>query len=113
VRPSQPVRDFVLVLVFAAIARYNSLVVGILPGWMDAQFLQNASGILICVAILLALVLMFFVRSIGTRIVALVVIGAAIFGLAHYRQTLEHCGQVGCECKLLGESIQGDRCSQG
>ncbi len=80
---------------------------------MDAQFLHNAAGILICVGVLAALVLLFTVRSIGTRVVALVVIGASIFGLAHYRETLDHCGKIGCECKLLGESIQGDSCSQG
>jgi hypothetical protein len=105
--------DFVPALVFAAFAGYNPFVIADLPSWMDAQFLRTASGTLIVLAILLALVFMFVVRSVGTRIVALVVLGAAIFGLAHYRQTLERCDKIGCECKLLGESVQGGNCSQG
>ena len=80
---------------------------------MDAQFLRTVSGTLVLVSILLALVLMFMVRSIGTRIVALVVLGSAIFGLVHYRQTLERCDRIGCECKLLGENVQGGNCSRG
>ena len=87
--------------------------IALLPDWMDAQFLRNASGILICVGVLAALVLLFAVRSIAAKVVALVVIGAAIFGLAHYRETLGHCDKVGCECKLLGERIQGGNCSLG
>ena len=85
----------------------------VLPTWMDAQFLRTVSGTLVLVSILLALVLMFMVRSIGTRIVALVVLGSAIFGLVHYRQTLERCDRIGCECKLLGENVQGGNCSRG
>jgi hypothetical protein len=105
--------DFVLALVFAAFAGYNHLVIADLPTWMDAQFLRSVSGTLVVVSVLLALVLMFVVRSIGTRIVALVVLGAAVFGLVHYRQTLERCDKIGCECKLLGENVQGGNCSQG
>ena len=32
---------------------------------------------------------MFVVRSVGTRLVAILLLGAAVFGLVHYRQTLE------------------------
>lgn len=84
-----------------------------LPNWMDAQFLRNVSGTLVVVALLLALVLVFVVRSIGTRLVAVVLLGAAVFGLVHYRQTLERCDKIGCSCKLLGETVQGDACSSG
>jgi hypothetical protein len=90
-----------------------AFVIAELPSWMDAQFLRTLSGVLIVGAILLALIFMFVVRSVGTRIVALVVMGIAVFGLVHYRQTLEHCDKVGCECKLLGENVQGDNCSRG
>jgi len=33
-------------------------------------------------------------------------LGAAIFGLAHYRQTLEHCDQPGSSCRLFGEVVE-------
>jgi hypothetical protein len=78
---------------------------------MDAQFLRSASGTLVVLSLLLALVLMFVVKSVGTRLVAIVLLGAAVFGLVHYRQTLEHCDKVGCSCKLLGEVVKGDNCS--
>jgi hypothetical protein len=89
-------------------------VIAELPGWIDAQFLRSASGTLVVVALLLALVLVFVVRSVGTRLVAIVLLGAAVFGLVHYRQTLEHCNKAGsCSCKLLGEVVHGDNCSSG
>ena len=75
---------------------------------MDAEFLRNASGTLVIAAVLLALVLMFVVRSVGTRLVAIVVLGSAVFGLVHYRQTLEHCDRAGCSCQLLGEVVRGE-----
>jgi len=99
--------------VFAAFAGYNCSVMAELPSWIDAEFLRSATGTLVVVAVLSALVLVFVVRSIGTRIVAIVLLGAAVFGLVHYRQTLEHCDKVGCECKLLGEVVRGDNCSTG
>jgi hypothetical protein len=104
---------FVPALVFAAIAGYNPFVIAQLPGYMDAQFLRSVSGTLIVVTLLVALILMFVIRSVGTRLVAIVLLGAAVFGLVHYRQTLERCDKVGCECKLLGEVVQGDNCSTG
>jgi hypothetical protein len=92
---------------------YNRRMIAELPSWMDAQFLRDLSGTLVLVSILLALVLMFVVRSVGTRLVSLMLLGAAVFGLVHYRQTLERCDKIGCECKLLGEDVQGDNCSRG
>ena len=71
---------------------------------MDAEFLRSASGALVVVSLLLAVVLMFVVRSIGTRLVAVVLLGTAVFGLVHYRQTLEHCGSAGCSCQIPGRS---------
>ena len=78
---------------------------------MDAEFLRSASGALVVVSLLLAVVLVFVVRSIGTRLVAVVLLGTAVFGLVHYRQTLEHCGSAGCSCKFLGEVVRGENCS--
>jgi hypothetical protein len=80
---------------------------------MDAQFLRSASGGLVIAAVLLVLVLMFVVRSIGTRLVALILLGAAVFGLVHYRQTLDHCDKTGCTCSLLGQTVRGQNCSSG
>jgi hypothetical protein len=100
-------------LVFAAFASYDRLVSADLPTWLDAEFLRTAAGALVVVSLLAALVLMFVVRSVGTRIVAIVMLGAAVFGLAHYRQTLERCDRVGCSCKFLGEAVRGDNCSTG
>ena len=78
---------------------------------MDAQFLRSASGALVIAAVLALLVVLFAVKSIGTKVVIVVVLAAAVFGLAHYRQTLDHCGKVGCSCELFGQQVQGDRCS--
>jgi len=75
---------------------------------MDAEFLRTASGTLVVVTLLLALMLMFIVRSVGTRLVAIVLLGAAVFGLAHYRQTLEHCDRTGSSCRLFGEVVEAD-----
>ena len=80
---------------------------------MDAQFLRSAAGTLVVVSLLLVLVAMFTVKSVGTRLVAIALLGAAVFGLVHYRQTLDHCSKTGCPCKLLGQTVQGDRCSSG
>jgi hypothetical protein len=84
-----------------------------LPSWMDAQFLRSASGTLVIVSLLLALLILAVVKSVGTRVVAVVLLGAAVFGLVHYRQTLEHCDKTGCACRLLGQTVQGDNCSSG
>lgn len=64
-------------------------------------------------ALLLAIILLFIVKSLGTKLVAIVLLGAAVFGLAHYRQTLEHCDRAGCACSLFGQSVQGGNCSNG
>ena len=44
---------------------------------------------------------------------AIVVIGAAVFGLVHYRHTLDHCDKAGCSCVLFGQTVQGGNCSHG
>ena len=78
---------------------------------MDAQFLRSASGALVIAAVLLVVILLFAVKSIGTRLVAIVLLGAAVFGLVHYRQTLDRCNKSGCRCVLLGQTVQGGNCS--
>ena len=78
---------------------------------MDAELLRNASGLLVIAAVLVALVLLFVVRSVGTRLVAIVLLASAVFGLVHYRQTLEHCDRAGNSCRLFGEVVQGESSS--
>ena len=80
---------------------------------MDAEFLRSASGTLVLVSVLLVLVVLFAVKSLSTRLVAIVLLGAAVFGLVHYRQTLEHCSKTGCECTLFGQPVRGGNCSTG
>jgi hypothetical protein len=80
---------------------------------MDVRFLRTASGTLVVVSLLLVLVVMFVVKSVGTRVVAILLLGAAVFGLVHYRQTLDRCNKAGCSCKLFGETVQGDNCRTG
>jgi hypothetical protein len=88
-------------------------VLGDLPTWMDVQFVRSASGTLVVVSLLLVLVVMFVVKSVGTRVVAILLLGAAVFGLVHYRQTLDRCNKTGCSCKLFGQTVQGDNCKSG
>lgn len=80
---------------------------------MDAEFLRSASGTLVVASLLLVLAVLFVVKSIGTRLVAILLLGAAVFGLVRYRQTLEHCDKTGCACELFGQTVRGDRCSSG
>jgi hypothetical protein len=84
-------------------------VIAKLPDWADVQFLQSASGALVIGAALLVLVLLFAIRSITRKLFAILVIGACIFGLVHYRQTLDHCNDKGCSCKLFGQTVVGGR----
>ena len=81
-----------------------------LPKWVDVQFLRELSGTLVVVGILLAVVLMFALRSLGAKLLAVLMIAAAVAGLAHYRQTLEHCGADGCACVLFGQPVHADNC---
>ncbi|HET9729880.1 MAG TPA: hypothetical protein VFR41_10690 [Acidimicrobiia bacterium] len=85
-------------------------VVGVLPDWLSVDFVRNASGALIIAAILAILIVMFLVRSIGTRLVVVILLGAAVAGLVRYRTTLDHCDQTACECKLFGEDVPGGGC---
>jgi len=84
-------------------------VIAKLPDWADVQFLQSVSGALVVGAVLLILVFLFAIRSITRKLFTILVIGACIFGLVHYRQTLEHCNDKGCSCKLFGETVVGGK----
>jgi hypothetical protein len=78
-----------------------------LPARLDTEFLRTASRSLVVLGLLPALILAFVVRSVGTRLVPSM-LGSAIFGLAHYRQTLERCDQPGSSCRLFGEVVEAD-----
>jgi hypothetical protein len=43
-------------------------------------------------------------------VLVLVLLGAAVAGLLHYRQTLVDCDKQGCACKLFGEDVKGGGC---
>jgi hypothetical protein len=86
-------------------------VLGELPSWLDVDFARSASAALAVAAIVLVLVAIFVVRSVGTRIVVVALLGAAVFGLLRYRDTLDHCDKAGCPCRLLGEELNGGGCT--
>ena len=87
------------------------MLLGDLPDWMDVDFLHTAAGALVIVAIFLLLVVIFTVKSIGTRVLIVVLLGAAVVGLLRYRETLDHCDKSGCACKFLGEDVKGGGCA--
>ncbi len=78
---------------------------------MDVQFLRAASGTLAIVAVLLVLVVLFAIRSIAAKVLTIVLLASAVFGLVHYRGTLERCDRRGCACKLFGENVPGTHCN--
>jgi hypothetical protein len=81
-----------------------------LPSWVDVDFLRTALGVMALVAIVAVLVSVFMIRSIGARVLVLVLLGAAVAGLLHYRQTLVDCDKQGCACKFFGEDVKGGGC---
>jgi hypothetical protein len=87
-------------------------VLGSLPTWLDLSFVRVASGVLAVASVVLVVVAISFIRSVGTRLVIVAMLGAAVFGLMHYRDQLDHCDKQGCPCKLLGEDLTGGGCTQ-
>jgi hypothetical protein len=85
--------------------------VATLPDWLDLKFAKTASAALAIAALILVVTVIFLVRSVGTRLVAVVLLGAAVFGLLHYRDSLTHCDKTGCACKLFGENLKGGGCA--
>jgi hypothetical protein len=88
------------------------LVTGKLPDWLDLEFVQTASAVLAVAALVVLVVMIFMVRSVATRLVAVVILGGAVFGLLHYRDQLQRCDKTGCECKFFGENLVGGGCAQ-
>jgi hypothetical protein len=84
---------------------------GELPSWLDVQFAKTWAGILAIAALVILVVAVFLIRSIAIRVVAVVLLGASVVGLLHYRQTLDHCDKTGCECKFFSENLKGGGCA--
>jgi hypothetical protein len=85
---------------------------GSLPTWLDLSFVRVASGVLTVASVILVVVVICTIRSVGTRLVIVVMLGAAVFGLVHYRDQLDHCDKQGCPCKFLGDDLKGGGCAQ-
>jgi hypothetical protein len=83
-----------------------------LPAWMDLEFVKATTAVLAVVSLILAVVIVCSVRSVGTRLVAVGLLGAAIFGLMQYRDTLDTCDKRGCACTFLGEDLEGGGCAR-
>jgi hypothetical protein len=85
--------------------------VGTLPTWLDVNAVRSWAGGIAIVAIVILVAVVITVRSVGTRLVVVALLGAAVFGLLHYQETLDHCDKSGCACKLLGEDLPGGSCT--
>jgi hypothetical protein len=81
-----------------------------LPDWLDVDFALNAALVLTVVAVLIVLFTLFFARSLMVRVLVIVLMGGAVFGLLHYRSELENCDKNGCPCRFLGEDLPGGAC---
>ena len=86
---------------------------GELPSWLDVGMTRAFAVGLAVFAVVCLVAVMFTVRSLATRVVVIVVLGAAVFGLLHYRSELDHCDKSGCACKLFGQDVEGGGCNRG
>ncbi len=89
----------------------NVAVVGEIPSWLDVSFVTNAAAVLAVAATVALLVVMFLVRSVALRLITILVLGAAVFGLLHYRSELTHCDNRGCACSFFGQDLKGSGCT--
>ena len=83
-----------------------------LPSWLSVGVARNTAVGLAIGATVLLLLAMFLMRSVALRVVSVVILGCAVFGLLHYHSTLDHCDKHGCACTLFGEKLQGGGCQQ-
>jgi hypothetical protein len=82
-----------------------------LPDWLDLDFARTGAAALAILALIVVVVIIFLVRSFATRLVAVIILGTAMFGLLHYRQQLDDCDKHGCSCTLFGEDLRGGGCA--
>lgn len=80
------------------------------PDWLDAEFLKSATAVGILVACLLILFVFVFVRSIATKVLLVVLLGAGAFGLFVWRDEVKECAPT-CDCSFLGEHISSEGCN--
>jgi anti-sigma-K factor RskA len=82
-----------------------------LPDWLDVDFARSATAALAAIAVVVVLLAIFFARSLVVRVIVIVAMGAAIFGLLTYRDELGKCEtNGGCPCTLFGEDLAGGSC---
>ncbi len=79
---------------------------------MDFRFVHDMTGVLAVASVMLVVIAICTIRSVGTRLVIVAMLGAAVFGLMQYRDQLDHCDKQGCACKFLGEELEGGGCAQ-
>ncbi len=79
------------------------------PDWLDAEFLRSASTAGVFVVCVLLLVVIFWVRSLATKLLLLVLLAAGAFGLFVYRDDLKQCAST-CDCSFLGDHISSEGC---
>ncbi len=76
----------------------------VLPDWLDAETLRQASVVAIFVLAIIGLVVWRVVRAIVTRMIYLGLIAALIGVLWVQRDELEQCQQT-CSCNMFGQNI--------
>jgi hypothetical protein len=83
-----------------------------LPDWLDVDFARTGAAVLAAVAVVCVLLAVFFARSMILRVIVIVAMGAAIFGLLNYRNALGECDKFGgCPCTFFGEDLEGGNCT--
>ncbi len=85
---------------------------GDLPSWLNVDVARNAAVGLAVAGTILLVFSLFLLRSIVLRIVAIAILGCAVFGLLHYRSVLDHCDTHSCACTLFGQELKGGGCKQ-
>lgn len=75
-----------------------------LPEWLDAESLRQASVVAMFVLAVIGLIVWRVVRAVVTKMFYLAVIAALIGALWVQREDLEECQQT-CSCTLFGREI--------
>jgi hypothetical protein len=80
-----------------------------LPDWVDAEFLRTSATVAVFVAVVAILLVFIFIRSMGTKLLLILLIGAGALGLFVYRDELKECART-CDCSFLGEDVAAEGC---
>jgi hypothetical protein len=76
----------------------------VLPEWLDAESLRQASVVAMFVLGIIGLIVWRVVRAVVTKMIYLGLIAALIGGLWLQRDDLEEC-QTTCSCSLFGQDV--------